>query len=86
MPSKKPTKNLFKVARSNFKPMLENDFLSNFRNKYATNKVKIGPIVLDRKFLDRSGNNDIMNNESLRSPVVIAQKRIALLIITNVEL
>jgi len=66
--------------------MFENDFLSNFKNRYVTNNVKIGPIVLERKFLDKSGIDDLINNESFKSPVIIAQNRIALLIVIKFEL
>ena len=84
MPSKMPIQNFLEVESSNFKPILENIFLSNFTNRYAVNKTNIGPIELERKLL---GSPDIVdtNSDNLRSAVLIAQNKIALQIIVYFE-
>jgi len=84
MPGKMPIQNFLKVEDSNFKPILENVFLSNFTNRYVVNKTNIGPIELERKLL---GSPDIVdtNSDNLRSAVLIAQNKIALQIIAYFE-
>lgn len=82
-PIRKPMLNLLRVADSNFKPILENDLLSNFRNRYVINKAKVGPIVLVRKLFDKLGIVDVINIDSLKRPELIIQKRTALLMIIN---
>jgi len=85
-PNTRPAPNFHKVENSNCKPIDENVFLPDCRNRYVISRVKIGPIVLVRKLFDKPGIAAVINSESLSSPVLMAQKRTALPIITDVEL
>lgn len=84
-PIRKPVQNLCKVFDSNFNPILENDFLSNFRNKYVVSKARIGPIALVRKLFDKPGIVDVINKDIRKRQILIMQKRIALLRIMILE-
>ena len=84
-PIRKPVQNLCKDSDSNFNPILENDFLSNFRNKYVVSKARIGPIALVRKLFDNTWIDDVINKDIRKRPILIMQKRTALLRIINLE-